>query len=94
MFVAGWRHALRSEWPFIIIIIISDELEVRARGRHVLLLGNLNARVGTLVDTAPDDLLTGLEHLTLPFLGPTHEAAVITTRNNADKGVNPFGRAN
>ena len=22
MFVAGWRHALRSEWPFIIIIII------------------------------------------------------------------------
>ena len=21
MFVAGWRHALRSEWPFIIIII-------------------------------------------------------------------------
>ena len=23
MFVAGWRHALRSEWPFIIIIIKS-----------------------------------------------------------------------
>ena len=23
VFVAGWRHALRSEWPFIIIIIIS-----------------------------------------------------------------------
>ena len=22
MFVAGWRHALWSEWPFIIIIII------------------------------------------------------------------------
>ena len=22
MVVAGWRHALRSEWPFIIIIII------------------------------------------------------------------------
>ena len=21
VFVAGWRHALRSEWPFIIIII-------------------------------------------------------------------------
>ena len=21
--VAGWRHALRSEWPFIIIIIMS-----------------------------------------------------------------------
>ena len=20
VFVAGWRHALRSEWPFIIII--------------------------------------------------------------------------
>ena len=24
MFVAGWRHALRSEWPFIIIIIIKS----------------------------------------------------------------------
>ena len=24
VFVAGWRHALRSEWPFIIIIIIRD----------------------------------------------------------------------
>ena len=23
VFVAGWRHALRSEWPFIIIIIMS-----------------------------------------------------------------------
>ena len=22
VFVAGWRHALQSEWPFIIIIII------------------------------------------------------------------------
>ena len=22
VFVAGWRHALRSEWPFIVIIII------------------------------------------------------------------------
>ena len=22
VFAAGWRHALRSEWPFIIIIII------------------------------------------------------------------------
>ena len=22
MFVAGWRHALRSEWPFIIIILL------------------------------------------------------------------------
>ena len=25
VFVAGWRHALRSEWPFIIIIIIYVE---------------------------------------------------------------------
>ena len=23
VFVAGWRHALRSEWPFIIIIIMT-----------------------------------------------------------------------
>ena len=23
VFVAGWRHALRSEWPFISIIIFS-----------------------------------------------------------------------
>ena len=22
VFVAGWRHALKSEWPYIIIIII------------------------------------------------------------------------
>ena len=22
VFVAGWKHALRSEWPFIIIIIL------------------------------------------------------------------------
>ena len=22
LFVAGWRHALRSEWPFIIIIMM------------------------------------------------------------------------
>ena len=27
VFVAGWRHALRSEWPFIIIIIIIIYLE-------------------------------------------------------------------
>ena len=26
VFVAGWRHALRSEWPFIIIIIIVGTL--------------------------------------------------------------------
>ena len=26
VFVAGWRHALWSEWPFIIIIIIIPEL--------------------------------------------------------------------
>ena len=25
VFVAGWRHALRSEWPFIIIIIIKND---------------------------------------------------------------------
>ena len=29
VFVAGWRHALRSEWPFIIIII-----KVVVDGRH------------------------------------------------------------
>ena len=26
VFVAGWRHALRSEWPFIIIIIKGEVL--------------------------------------------------------------------
>ena len=30
VFVAGWRHALRSEWPFIIIIIIAP-----LQGQHV-----------------------------------------------------------
>ena len=29
VFVAGWRHALRSEWPFIIIIIISEIIGVK-----------------------------------------------------------------
>ena len=24
VFIAGWRHARRSEWPFIIIIIIAS----------------------------------------------------------------------
>ena len=32
MFVAGWRHALRSEWPFIIIIIIIKERRLRWLG--------------------------------------------------------------
>ena len=32
VFVAGWRHALRSEWPFIIIIIIN----------HSYYTGNIN----------------------------------------------------
>ena len=31
VFVAGWRHALRSEWPFIIIIIISARKGVVAQ---------------------------------------------------------------
>ena len=35
MFVAGWRHALRSEWPFIIIIIIRMELAERAMNRPI-----------------------------------------------------------
>ena len=30
VFVARWRHALRSEWPFIIIIIIIMLPESRA----------------------------------------------------------------
>ena len=29
VFVAGWRHALRSEWPFIIIIIIITNMNMR-----------------------------------------------------------------
>ena len=28
VFVAGWRHALGSEWPFIIIIIINVDLDM------------------------------------------------------------------
>ena len=43
VFVAGWRHALRSEWPFIIIIIITPvgcyNLQVpRIRASSLLLL--------------------------------------------------------
>ena len=38
MLVACWRHALRSEWPFIIIIIktrIYCWLEARSSGEYV-----------------------------------------------------------
>ena len=27
MSIAGWRHALRSEWPFIIIILMSIAID-------------------------------------------------------------------
>ena len=40
--------------------ILEDELEVRARGRSIMLMGDLNTRVGTLEDTAPLDLFEGL----------------------------------
>ena len=33
MFVAGWRHALRSEWPFIIIIILGKGAWAWGRAR-------------------------------------------------------------
>ena len=31
VFVAGWRHALRSEWPFIIIIIYGIIITINRR---------------------------------------------------------------
>ena len=71
--------------------ILSDELEVRARGRQVVLLGDLNARVGTLKDVAPDDLYRGLEHLVAHTV-PNHDVVELSARNNTDKVVNPFGR--
>ena len=37
MFVAGWRHALRSEWPFIIILIISIKVAGVGAGLEVFL---------------------------------------------------------
>ena len=44
MFVTGWRHALRSEWPFIIILLllhiylfIANLLHVYMCNAHVLL---------------------------------------------------------
>ena len=48
--------------------ILGDELEVRANGRPIMIMGDLNARVGTLVDTAPSDLFEGLEHFNLPII--------------------------
>ena len=71
--------------------ILSDELEVRARGRQVDLLGDLNARVGTLDDVAPDDLYRGLEHL-VAHTAPNHNVVELSARINNDKVVNPFGR--
>ena len=35
VFVAGWRHALRSEWPFIIIIIITVKPQFKYVGSIV-----------------------------------------------------------
>ena len=29
VFVAGWRHALRSEWPFVIIIMMMMLIDYR-----------------------------------------------------------------
>ena len=39
--VAGWRHALRSEWPFIIIIITTRGW----LGVHFILKSILHAKV-------------------------------------------------
>ena len=69
--------------------ILSDELEVRARGRQAVILGDLNARVETL--EAPDDLYRGLEHLTAHTV-PNHDVVEVSARNNTDKVVNPIGR--
>ena len=44
MFVAGWRPALRSEWPFIIIIVNVRQAKGRLEGRigsnQLVVLGN------------------------------------------------------
>ena len=37
VFVAGWRHALRSEWPFIVIIIIIKLWTLHTRWSFVIL---------------------------------------------------------
>ena len=37
VFVAGWRHALRSEWPFIIIISIKMALRRYWDGTETIL---------------------------------------------------------
>ena len=38
MFVAGWRHALRSEWPFIIIIIIRKRHALRSEWPFIIII--------------------------------------------------------
>ena len=52
VFVAGWRHALRSEWPFIIIII-----KLLLLGRYVAiplwLLCNVHLGTISLADLVP-----------------------------------------
>ena len=37
MFVAGWRHALRSEWPFIIIISGTSGADRRCNTQKITL---------------------------------------------------------
>ena len=64
---------------------------LQARGRQVVLLGDFNARVGTLKDVAPDDLYRGLEHLVAHTV-PNNDVVELSARNTTDKVVNPFGR--
>ena len=63
VFVAGWRHALRSEWPFIIIIIISInykaiQLDTRARASIKLLSIKIKTIKGESSRDAPTSIYT------------------------------------
>ena len=35
MFVAGWRHALRSEWPFILSLLLLLLWDVKDMGQQI-----------------------------------------------------------
>ena len=57
MFVAGWRHALRSEWPSIIIIIINAKTGQQVYNAKAVLTLKSQRRMGEyeVIHVYPDE---------------------------------------
>ena len=60
VFVAGWRHALRSEWPFIIIIIIMKNKERKLLSAVAVLGATHNMPLlRHVLPSSPDGVMSG-----------------------------------